>query len=350
MKKGLKFVCLLLTMLMISTQLVYAAAPTTDPRYATTHQAIILDTDIGNSTDDLFAMEILYKMMDAGLVDLKGVIVDRPGNGFTELADIENVYHGYPNIPIGVERNGILGTKVYIDYRMLDDLKNPDGSKMFARSDTDLSNNLDGYKLYRKLLAKEPDHSVKVILIGFVSSFVQFLESAPDEYSPLSGQALASQKIDSVYIMATKLGESNELGYNLRQDIPLAKRFVAELPSNVTTYLSPSPVGDALEYKPSEVLSDLSDVAVHPIKQTYMYKNCETGQRMWDHLCVLNAVFPGTFVYSERGDLTVNDDATVNFTPNPNGKFMYQRQGGDEWYAQHHEILRNYTKMKNKIK
>ena len=138
--------------------------------------------------------------------------------------------------------------------------------------------------------------------------------------------------------------------------MPLSLRLTPEPQQHIRryylipTYLSPSPVGDALDYKTSQVLSDLSDVPVHPIKQTYMYKDCDTGQRMWDHLCVLNAVFPNTFVYSERGDLTINDDNTVSFTSNPNGKFMYQIPGGDDWYAQQLSILRSYTVMRNKVR
>lgn len=45
-------------------------------------QAVILDTDIGNSTDDLYAMDLLYKMAKRGEVDIKGIVVDRQGDGF----------------------------------------------------------------------------------------------------------------------------------------------------------------------------------------------------------------------------------------------------------------------------
>ena len=40
---------------------------------------IILDTDIGSSTDDLFALEMLYRYEDEGRCRLLGVVVDREG-------------------------------------------------------------------------------------------------------------------------------------------------------------------------------------------------------------------------------------------------------------------------------
>jgi hypothetical protein len=58
-------------------------------------QPVIMDTDIGNSTDDLYAMDLLYKMAQRGEVDIKGIVVDRQGDGFADLADILNTYYGF---------------------------------------------------------------------------------------------------------------------------------------------------------------------------------------------------------------------------------------------------------------
>ena len=86
-------------------------------------QPVIFDTDIGNSTDDLYAMDLLYKMDRDGKVDIKGIVVDRQGEGFAALADIMNTYYGFPDIPIGVERHGVANSKLYIDNLGLDNLR-----------------------------------------------------------------------------------------------------------------------------------------------------------------------------------------------------------------------------------
>ena len=61
-------------------------------------RVVIFDTDIGNSTDDLFALDVLYKMADFGLADIKGIVVSRPGYDYAALADIENTYYSKSDI------------------------------------------------------------------------------------------------------------------------------------------------------------------------------------------------------------------------------------------------------------
>ncbi|WP_033170100.1 hypothetical protein [Selenomonas sp. ND2010] len=307
-------------------------------------QPVIFDTDIGNSTDDLYAMDLLYKMARDGKVDIKGIVVDRQGEGFAALADIMNTYYGFPDIPIGVERHGVVNSRLYIDYRLLDDLKMADGSKMFARTDKDFRDNLDGYKLYRKLLAEANDRSVKIIGIGFVSSLVQLLESGPDEYSDLPGRELVRRKVDSLYFMATKLGESKDPGYNLRYDLSLSRHFLSEWPREVNVYLSPSPVGGAIEYPAETVMKDLAAFAVHPIKEVYRNKDCSTGQKMWDYLCVVNAVEPKRFSYSRPGFVSLNEVGEICYTEDRQGNYVYQLPGNKIWNENMLDFLRFYGK------
>ena len=62
------------------------------------HQPIqmILDSDFGSSTDDLFALMMLHHYIDDGLVDLKGIIVDREGEKNAGIVDIFNNYTATP--------------------------------------------------------------------------------------------------------------------------------------------------------------------------------------------------------------------------------------------------------------
>lgn len=306
---------------------------------------MIIDTDLGNSTDDPLAMEIAYRLMDLGRVKLEGIIVSRVGEGYAELADLYNTYYGHPNIPIGVERDGVKGSKVYIDYRKLDELKNSDGSNMFARTDKDFSDNLDGCQLYRKILSQAEDHSVRMVVLGFVSAVVRLMESQPDEFSNLNGLDLIRQKVHSLYFMGTKLGEGSGLGYNLKFDIPLAQKFLENWPAEVPAYLSPSIVGDSIEYRPELVLSDLSYNEKNPIRQTYEKWNCDTGQMMWDPLCVINAVSPDIFSYSPTGTIAVSDEGAVTFTETKDGPFRYQLAGDEAWCNKILSHIRQYSMM-----
>ena len=63
---------------------------------------VILDTDIGSSTDDLFTMEMAYRYEDEGRCKLLGIVVDREGEDYAALADVMNTYFGHANVPIGL--------------------------------------------------------------------------------------------------------------------------------------------------------------------------------------------------------------------------------------------------------
>ena len=58
---------------------------------------IILDTDIGSSTDDLFALMMLYRYQEQNKSRLLGVVVDREGEDFAACynADFRPVEYGY---------------------------------------------------------------------------------------------------------------------------------------------------------------------------------------------------------------------------------------------------------------
>ena len=121
---------------------------------------IILDTDIGSSTDDLFALEMLYRYEDEGRCRLLGVMVDREGERNAAFADVMNMYFDHGDVPVGLVRDGIKEPKVWIDYAHVADTKDGEGQPMFSRSIVDYSSLPDGWQLYRRLLAEQPDRSV----------------------------------------------------------------------------------------------------------------------------------------------------------------------------------------------
>lgn len=56
---------------------------------------IILDVDICSSTDDLFAMEMLYRYADQGRCRFLGIVLDREGEEHAAFADVMNTYFRY---------------------------------------------------------------------------------------------------------------------------------------------------------------------------------------------------------------------------------------------------------------
>jgi inosine-uridine nucleoside N-ribohydrolase len=52
----------------------------------------------------------------------------------------------------------------------------------------------DAVELYRQILAAQPDHSVVIVSIGFLTNISNLLRSGPDQYSSLTGVELVNQK------------------------------------------------------------------------------------------------------------------------------------------------------------
>jgi len=93
--------------------------PAEQPYEYTGVPLIILDTDIGSSTDDLFTLMMLYRYQDLKRCRLLGVVVNREGEDYAACADVMNTYYGYGDTPIGLIRDGIKSPAVWIDYKAL---------------------------------------------------------------------------------------------------------------------------------------------------------------------------------------------------------------------------------------
>ena len=103
-------------------------------------------------------------------------------------------------------------------------------------SSTDYSTLPDGWQLYRRLLAAQPDHLVSICSTGFVSCLTQLLASKPDEFSPLSGIELVQQKVKCLYLMAGIFTHS--------------ERGIVTLTDQFGTSFMPLPTGNARYQKP----------------------------------------------------------------------------------------------------
>ena len=308
---------------------------------------VIYDTDLCSSADDLFALEMLYRYEDEGRCRLLGVMVDREGERNAAFADVMNTYFGHGDVPVGLVRDGIKEPKVWIDYAHVADTKDGDGQPMFGRSIADYSALPDGWRLYRRLLAAQPDHSVSIVSVGFVTCLAQLLQSAPDSYSSLSGVELVRQKVKCIYLQGGVFGEAEEPDFNFAQGLTFAKTFFQKWPQEVDMVFLPMEAGQDVEYTPEQVIADVSWTDAHPIKQVYMQCDCNTGQRMWDVMPVVQAVGgDALFSLSGRGTVTLTDQAETIFTPSATGNCRYQLPGTKEWAAQMLEKIRNVNKQR----
>ncbi len=289
-------------------------------------------------------MQSLYRRHIAKECNFLGVVVDRMGENNAAIADVMNSYYGLGDLPIGLEQNGVKNPKVWIDYAELPADTNEDGTLMFKRSVEDYSKVPDGYKLYRKLLAGQPDNSVNIVSIGFVTSLANLLNSEADEYSDLSGVELVKKKVKALYVMGGVFGSSAEPDYNFSQAIEFSLDFFKLWPAEIPRVFSPGEVGDAIEYTPEQIIEDISWTDVHPIKQVYLNNECHTGQKMWDPMATFNAIQGDSlFSFSERGKVSLSEDGVTTFTEAPDGNDRYQLPGDSAWNSAMLQTIRKQT-------
>ncbi len=98
---------------------------TTPEQQQPTVPQIIIDTDICSSTDDLFAMQLLYQYASQGKCNLLGVIVDRMGDTNAAVADLKG------DDLIGLSPRGHI---VFNDENKISFITDPDGNYRYQIS------------------------------------------------------------------------------------------------------------------------------------------------------------------------------------------------------------------------
>lgn len=308
---------------------------------------VIIDTDIVASTDDLFALEMLYRYEDQGLCKLLGVVVNREGEDNAVFADVMNTYFGHGDVPIGLARESVKDSEVFTDYRKVADVKDAGGQPLFQRSVGDYAALPDGYQLYRRLLASQPDHSVSIVSVGFVSCLAGLLQSGADGYSELNGIDLVRKKVKCIYIQGGVFDEPGKSDYNFGQGMPFSLTFFNLWPEDVPMMFSPGKVGRTVRYAPEDVIADISWTDCHPIKQVYLMDGFEdTGQKMWDVMPVIQAIEgDGGFVLSETGYVSIDENAFTTFTSSATGNCRYQKPVDEAWSQAKLEIIRSVNRI-----
>lgn len=288
-------------------------------------QLIIFDTDMGNDVDDVMALDLLYKYMDAGKVKLLAVMSNKEGNGSERFLDILNTWYGYPHLPIGVVRNGAHRDDPS-NYARTVTNKNERGEYHFKTTVKDVSKLPDAHELYRKILARQKDGSVVIISTGFSTNLARLLSTQGDQYSPLSGRELIARKVRYISIMAGCFdGRANNQysEYNVNNDIPACAQLYRECPVPIVT--SPFEVGEAITYPAESIENDFTWAKEHPMVEAYIsYIKMPHNRPTWDLTSVLEVIEPGKYMTrSLPGTITVDSKGVTTFRPHADGLHTY---------------------------
>jgi len=284
---------------------------------------LIFDTDMGNDVDDVMALCMIHSLQKRGACELLAVTITKDHPQAAAFVDAVNTFYGYPNIPIGVVRNG--ATPEPGKFNLLAEATNPDGALRYPH---DLRSGRDAPEavgLLRRLLTAQPDASVALVQVGFFTNFARLLDSQPDAVSPLSGRELIAKKVKVFAIMAgafqTVNGNTRHLEYNVVKDVPAAQALAQRGPSPVVW--SGFEIGIATAYPHQSIERDFEYVPHHPLKEAYTLYNPPPHDRpTWDPTALLYAIYPdrGYFDLSPPGHVTVEDNGATWFRPGKEGK------------------------------
>ncbi|WP_226386590.1 nucleoside hydrolase [Gallalistipes aquisgranensis] len=311
MKMKMKSFSLLAAMLVLG--LFVSAGPSPKPL------KVIFDTDMGNDVDDALALDLLYKYVEDGRIDLLGITSNKEELASVEYIDIMNNFYGFPDIPIGRITDGANCDRVnsYVSVVSKD--------KRYKRSHKDYTKLPESVDLMRRLLAEAEDGSVAIVAVGFSTNLSRLLASKPDGYSALDGRELVRRKVKGLYMMAGDFTPKPiRPEYNIRIDRAAAQDVFRNWPTPVVT--SPWEVGEEVLYPCESILNDFKYAVPHPMVEAYkVYKPMPYDRQTWDVTTVLYAVEPdaGYFGTSGPGRIVVTDGSQTLFEADPDGNRSY---------------------------
>lgn len=270
--------------------------------------AIIFDTDMGPDYDDVGAITLLHAFADSGRANILATIASTRYEGVAAVLSVLNTYFKRPNLPIGVPKANAVTKR---DWQHWSDT-------LIANYPHEIKTNEetpDAVELYRKTLARQPDNSVTIVTVGFLTNISNLMKSGPDKHSSLTGQSLINKKVKKLVCMAGKFPSGKE--FNIDEDAEAAKFVFQHLQRPVI--FSGFEIGQKI--KTGLPLTGSNTITNSPVKDVFslclpMAKEDNLGRMSWDETAVLVAVAgykpfyklkPGTIKIAADGSNTWDD-------------------------------------------
>ena len=233
--------------------------------------------------------------------------------------DLVNRFYGRPNLPIGMVRNG----KTPEDGNFIRAVaeRKVGGKFVYPRNLKSGADAPEAVGLLRRTLAAQPDGSVVIVSVGFMTNLARLLDSLPDKDSPLNGMDLVKHKVRLYVMMAGAYEPSAGAEYNVYIDADASRKVFEQWPAPIVA--SGYEIGVAIPYPAQSIEKDFGYVANHPIAEAYrVFDKMPYDRPTWDLTAVLYAIRPdrGYFGLSPQGRITLDDKNVTHFTPDESGK------------------------------
>lgn len=273
---------------------------------------IIFDTDIESDVDDVGSVALLHALANRGEAKILAMGVSTKYAFSAPCLDALNHYFGRPDIPIGnVKGEGVAESSKYAEQiarEFPQDLQSGDRAP-------------DAAHVYRAVLAKQPDHSVVIVTVGFLTNLRNLLKTKPDGHSPLDGRALVEQKVRAWVCMGGGFPQGRE--WNVFRHASASREAIQAWPTAIV--FSGFELGSQI--KTGAALRDLPETS--PVRRGYQLYNDLNDRESWDQTAVLFAVrgwndgLKDLFKLSGEGCIEIQEDGANTWNPKGDCRHRY---------------------------
>jgi inosine-uridine nucleoside N-ribohydrolase len=276
---------------------------------------IIFDTDLGPDYDDVGALAFLHAMADSGKAEILATLSSNKNELVAPSIDVINTWFNRAGLEIGAPKSN--GANMGSSQHWADSIVAKYPHRIKSTSDAS-----DAVEVYRKILENQPDKSVTIVTVGFLTNLSHLLKSQPDKISNLSGSELVKKKVSELVSMAGRFPEGKE--FNVFIDSAASKYVFENWPGEVifTGFEIGKNIFTGLRLIQSPVQNS-------PVKDVFrislpLSDEDRNGRMSWDETAVLIAVY-GTegFFETRRGTIIVHPDGSNSWKDDPEGKHQY---------------------------
>ncbi|MEI8226237.1 MAG: nucleoside hydrolase [Bacteroidota bacterium] len=279
---------------------------------------IIFDTDLGPDYDDVGALAFLHAMADSGKVEILATVSSNKHELVAPSIEIINTYFGRPGLAIGAPKKS--GVNLGSSQHWADSI-----IAKYPHTINSTSEVPDAVDIYRKVLNNQPDNSITIVTVGFLTNLNNLLQSQPDNSCPLNGYDLVSKKVKMLVCMAGRFPAGRE--FNIYMDSAASEYVYKNWPGEII--FTGFEIGWEIRTGLQLIKSDIKNSPVKDVFRISIPLSAEDkdGRMSWDETAVLIGVY-GTegFFDTVRGKVIVNPDGSNTWENNPEGKHIYVKQ------------------------
>ena len=276
---------------------------------------VIFDTDMYTDFDDAGALACLHALADAGECEILATVSNTRDCMSVAMCEIINAYYGRPDIPVGCVKGMGLGNERGSAHERRYGATVRKYAKWVKHANS--SDAPDAVEVYRKVLSAQPDDSVVICSVGFLTNMRKLVESDRD---------LVARKVKLWVAMACSYPNGRE--YNSMKDWESSKAALENWPTPVVftdfQYGMDCFAGRAIAE------SEVKDSPVADVFRGNMPTREEIGRDAGRHLRSCNGM-PGRSAWDETAVLIAVRGTEPYFNVHRGTYRMVGDRGDDEW-------------------